>query len=758
MYPFPNLPNTSSTGRQLLLDIADQMCAAYNGPDARNRADFAAGGSLHDFLIRRNVSAIWNSPMPPASAIADIAADPKIMALLRAVVSDEYIGGSSIAVRMACAAFDINDDSERLVKQLGWCDCKNPVSLWYVGCTWSLTTVAERMKQSDKTRVQVLVDIAMEMGVLQQYLGRVLLRQTFEQAKTVPEEIAHLKTVVRLALGPPALNCAPGGVHHILTLSASTIRCINDLCSAMLQPTAELLAKNDGRDMMKDDILRNQIRDAYATVMPAELRELMTKEVLQLAVEQSCQIETWHGAVPSAILAKDISAEAFAGAIPFFCADTPCRGPRLIAEAERHIAGDIMTTLRGQRAFRGPFRDLWEVLGHVLWKLARIWLADWLKIIRPMAVFAMGGQIVRGLAESLAIDGESPQTSRVPMFRLAGRPMVVTFQVGGGRDNVCLMIPCIDPGKAKYNPLASPFEQELIAISKAIHSDPGRGALTLVTELKRLRRPELGGPLLRLGHPESPDRKAWVAALVANVIKAKTAGRALLLPDALPGLAFGEVGDLAWITCVSSVAEGTDLWESMKSWGTSPTDSMMLAERRVYAALRFSKMAMQPAAIIAANNARVAAIGAPGYSLLPYDKQSYEYTCETCSEPFLCDDRGRCGDRHEHKHNGKESSFRRERIVALSFVTSILCTLEAKGKLSPLPSLVREIPATVAMGVGAATEVSVFVARDAAFLVEELEFLAMLEHIRTREHPADAKESEPLSLAGNAALIPLPKG
>ncbi|KAJ3182373.1 hypothetical protein HDU87_008537 [Geranomyces variabilis] len=31
------------------------------------------------------------------------------------------------------------------------------------------------------------------------------------------------------------------------------------------------------------------------------------------------------------------------------------------------------------------------------------------------------------------------------------------------------MVPCIDPGKAAYNSLASPYEQELVVIAKAIH-------------------------------------------------------------------------------------------------------------------------------------------------------------------------------------------------------------------------------------------------------------------------------------------------
>ncbi|KAJ3154168.1 hypothetical protein HDU86_004711 [Geranomyces michiganensis] len=384
----------------------------------------------------------------------------------------------------------------------------------------------------------------------------------------------------------------------------------------------------------------------------------------------------------------------------------------------------------------------------------------------------MGAQVLRALLD--VVISESPRTTRVPIFRLAGRPMVVTF--GDGSDDVCLVIPCIDSGKATYNSLALPFEQESIDIAKAIHSlavalvlllwrrqgaiaeflthtllprllasieETGLGACRdrVANDLARVYS-TTDGPadfgrqarefketgarrsLAAVGAVGSPAREAWVAGLMAEVDKEATLGHALLLCDILPQLTFGKIGDATWVNCLRTVAEGSDVWESMKSWGTSPTDSMTLAERRAYAALRFPKMAMQPAAIIVANDARVAAIGAPGYSLLLYDKQSYE----------------------------------RERIVALSFVASILCALEAKGKLSPLPSLVREIPATVAMGVGAATEVSVFVARDAAFLAEELEFPAVLEHIRTREHPADAKESEPSSLAGNAALKSLAQG
>ncbi|KAI8588713.1 hypothetical protein BDZ88DRAFT_452863 [Geranomyces variabilis] len=361
--------------------------------------------------------------------------------------------------------------------------------------------------------------------------------------------------------------------------------------------------------------------------------------------------------------------------------------------------------------------------------------------------------------------------------------MVVGF--GDGACDVCMIIPCIDPGKAAYNALASPYKQELIVIAKAIHSlavalvlQLWRGQVALAqfltnTLLPRLLIKESGlgacrdrvvgalgrvystkeGPadfgerahffkdtgarrsLVAIGPQGSRERADWVAGLEADIQKERTAGRAILLSELLPRLAFGKIGDEAWVTCASSVVKGTDLWESMKTWETSPTDSMTLAERRAYAVQRFPRKAMPTTAVIAANNARVAAIGAPGYSLLPYDKQSYEYTCEMCSEPFLCDDRRRCGDRHEHRHNGEAPSFRRERIVALSFVAS-----------------------TLSMGVGAVAEVSVLIAKDAAFLAEELEFLAVLEHIRTREHPADAEESEPASLAGNAALKSLAQG
>ncbi|KAJ3144342.1 hypothetical protein HDU89_008561 [Geranomyces variabilis] len=480
-----------------------------------------------------------------------------------------------------------------------------------------------------------------------------------------------------------------------------------------LRPAAELLAGKDGWDVALDERLKIEVAQAYATKMPEDFRQLMPNRVLQMAIEQSCEIETWHGVVPSAILAKDITVDAFKNAIPFYSDESPGRGPRLIAEAERVVLGNILATSRGFRTFRGPFRDLWEVLVHVSWKLARIWLADWLQIVRPMAVFAMGGQVVRSLLDGIVSD--SPRTTRMPIFRLAGRPMVVAF--GDGSNDVCLLIPCIDPGKAKYSALASPFEQALIVLAKAVHLlavalvlELWRGQVALgpfltATLLPRLlsdiEESGLGACRDRVVGPQgSRERADWVAGLEADIQKERTAGRAILLSELLPRLAFGKIGDEAWVTCASSVAEGTDLWESMKSWGTSPTDSMRWRSG-------------------GPNDARVAAIGAPGYSLLPYDKQSYEYTCETCSEPFLCDDRGRCGDRHEHKHNGEAASYKRERIAALSSVASTLCALEAKGKNSPLPSLVREIPATVAMGVGAVAEVSVLVAKNAAFLAEE---------------------------------------
>ncbi|KAJ3182374.1 hypothetical protein HDU87_008538 [Geranomyces variabilis] len=171
-------------------------------------------------------------------------------------------------------------------------------------------------------------------------------------------DVQHTETAVRLLLGPLALNSSPGGFHHIVTTSGATTECIGKLSESVLRPAMELLAGNGGHDAAKDKRLRAEVRNAYAVTMPVEFRQLMSNEVITLAIDQSCEIETWHGMVPSAILGKDILVEAFEKAIPFYSVESPGRGPRLIAEAERHILGEIISTSRGQLAFRGPFRNL----------------------------------------------------------------------------------------------------------------------------------------------------------------------------------------------------------------------------------------------------------------------------------------------------------------------------------------------------------------------------------------------------------------
>ncbi|KAJ3144340.1 hypothetical protein HDU89_008559 [Geranomyces variabilis] len=837
MYPFPNLPDTPSTGRQLLLDIADQTHGEYAGPDVHRRAHFAAGGSAIDLLRRRHQDAPWHSPMPPLEAIARLEQNHAAIRLLRRLVGagplavhDDWFADFSQAnvkdlehsnandkeyvLYLRSVTFQSGQDLgrvmdglteerpidmayKRLVQKAGLVAHHGPVTLSYVGCTVAATAYA-RQQQADKTRVAILVKVAQQLRTAITYQAFELDRIAFD-GKRVSSDIEHVETAARLLLGPLALNSSPGGPNHIVTLSRKTSVCIGKLRETTFRPAAELLAGNDGWDVALDERLKIEVAQAYAIKMPKDFRQLMPSRVFKLAIAQSSELQTWHGLVPSAILGKDISAGAFEGAIPFYSVESPGRGPRLIAEAERHILGEIIATPRGRLAFRGPFRNLWEVLRHVLWKLARIWLADWLKIVRPVAVFAMGGQVVRALLDGVI--SESPRTTRVPIFRLAGRPKVVAF--GNGPEDVCLMVPCIDPGKAAYNPLASPFEQELIVIAKAIHSLAvslvlrlWRGEGTLAKFLSEILLPRLlacidetglgacgdrvandlarvystiegpaDGPgsadfgrrarefketgarrsLAAVGAVGSPAREAWVAGLMAEVEKETTLGRALLLSDILPRLAFGKIGDATWVNCLRTAAEDSDVWESMKSWGTSPTDSMTLAERRAYTAKRFPRTAMPTSAVIAANDARVAAIGAPGYPLLAYDKQSYEYTCVTCQEVFLCDDRGRGGDRHEHKHNGEAPNFARERVVALTSVAPTLCALEAKGKLLPLHNLVREVEATVVVSSSAAASVSILIAKNAVFSTEELDFLAVVEHIRASGQATPTNPSPPLS-------------
>ncbi|KAI8588712.1 hypothetical protein BDZ88DRAFT_507815 [Geranomyces variabilis] len=278
---------------------------------------------------------------------------------------------------------------QKLVKNAGLVDHRGPVSLSYVGCTVAGTAYA-RQQQADKTRVATLVQIAQQLHLEISY-------QTFELDRIAFDG----KRVSPLVAGPSGAELVPGGPNHIITLSEAASACIRHVHDAVMRPAAKLLAGTDGWDIALDQSLKLEVAQAYATRMPEDFRWLMTSKVFKLAIAQSSELLTWHGLVPSAILGKDIPAEAFAGAIPFYSVESPGRGPRLIAEAEKVILGNILATSRGCRTFREPFRNLWEVLSHVLWKLARIWLADWLKIVRPVVVFAMGGQVVRALLDGV---------------------------------------------------------------------------------------------------------------------------------------------------------------------------------------------------------------------------------------------------------------------------------------------------------------------------------------------------------------------
>ncbi|KAJ3170585.1 hypothetical protein HDU88_008487 [Geranomyces variabilis] len=823
MYSFPHLPDTSSTGRQLLLDIADQSWAEYDGEDAARRAAFADGGSAHELLRRRHDDAPWYSPMPPPEAIARLEQNHTAIRLLRrlvgagplAVHDDWFVDFSQANVNdlehsnandkeyvlyLRRVTFQSGQDLGRvmdglagerpidvayhkLVQNAGLVAHHGPVTLSYVGCTVAATTYA-RQQQVDKTRVATLIQVAQQLDTDIIYQAFELDRIAFD-GKRVAGDVEHIETVARLLLGPLALNSSPGGRNHIVTLSRETSACISKLRETAFRPAAELLAGKDGWDRALDERLKIEVAQAYATKMPEDFRRLMSSEVFKLAIAQSSEIQTWHGLVPSAILGKDIPAEAFADAIPFYSIDTPGRGPRLIAEAERVVLGNILPTSRGCRTFRGPFRNLWEVLVHVSWKLARIWLADWLKIARPMTVFAMGGQVVRALAEGLAIAGESPRTSRVPMFRLAGRPMVVAF--GDGPCYTCLMIPCIDPGKAAYNALASPFEQELIVIAKAIHSlavalvlqlwrgqvalgqfltntllprllmdieESGLGAcrdrvveaLAQVYSTISLNRADLsfgqrsaalkatGGrrSMLAVGDPFSEERQQMLAGIMVIVNKHAARGATALLPDLLPRLSFGEIGDAAWQTFVLSSAGNKDLWEAAKSYGSHVTDDLSAAEKRAYAAKRFVRTpdaAATLAALRAHNDTCVHKIGAPGYAWSKANDRMFLYECDRCGESFLANAKGQGGNLAQHAHDGEECvpAMKRKRIVSLSEIESVLVSLAAANKLSPLADLTEEINGKVS---GSPSTVPTLVVKNCKLSPEELEFLALYDTTR----------------------------
>ncbi|KAJ3182372.1 hypothetical protein HDU87_008536 [Geranomyces variabilis] len=188
-----------------------------------------------------------------------------------------------------------------------------------------------------------------------------------------------------------------------------------------------------------------------------------------------------------------------------------------------------------------------------------------------------------------------------------------------------------------------------------------------------------------------------------------------------PRLAFGEIGDAAWRTFVLSSGAGKDLWEAAKSYGTHETDGMSPGDKLAYTAKRFAHAptAVEAlAALRAHNDMCVRKIGAQGYAWSKANDRIYLHECDSCGEFFLANAKGQGRDLKIHGHG--QSASADDPCSSGRFGSG-----GNRGKLSPLPSLVRELSATVAIGVSAATNVSILIAKDAVFPADELEFLAM---------------------------------
>ncbi|KAJ3185481.1 hypothetical protein HDU87_000103 [Geranomyces variabilis] len=315
------------------------------------------------------------------------------------------------------------------------------------------------MADMDETRIQVLVNVAKSLAVLSEYTGEILLRRPLARGEVPSAALQHLETIIRQVLGPAALNCAPGGHDHLVQMSNRTAECLAALSAGPVLSAVNMLRRHcvAGSNRALDDQIKDAVACAYHTDMPKALRSELPKAVLEMAIAQSCDLQTFYGHVVAMTLGKDITVEAFRGLIPFFDTEKRCRSASVLVSAEHLILEGARTPEFLRIIGRGPFRDMWEVLRHLLWKEARIWLGSWLDIVKPLTTFAMGRAVAQVLLKSL--DTSEHPRSGVPFFQLVGKPMIVT-----ANDTCTMLIASLDPGKAKYNSLASPLEIEMVLL------------------------------------------------------------------------------------------------------------------------------------------------------------------------------------------------------------------------------------------------------------------------------------------------------
>ncbi|KAJ3155684.1 hypothetical protein HDU86_004153 [Geranomyces michiganensis] len=144
-------------------------------------------------------------------------------------------------------------------------------------------------------------------------------------------------------------------------------------------------------------------------------------------------------------------------------------------------------------------------------------------------------------------------------------------------------------------------------------------------------------------------------------------------------------------------------------------------------------------ALRAHNDACVRKIAGPGYTRLKSNDRMFLHTCLACKEVFLANAKSQGINLAQHAHEGEESMpamMRKQRIVSLSEIKSVLVLLAAADKLSPLADLTEEININAP---GSPSTVPVLVGKHCELPSEELEFLALYDI--TRAAPAAGNEA-----------------
>ncbi|KAI8817918.1 uncharacterized protein EV422DRAFT_570072 [Fimicolochytrium jonesii] len=202
-----------------------------------------------------------------------------------------------------------------LLRTLGWAGSGvGPLTLLYVGCSMASSPEGRKV-DDDELRVSVLAREAKAAGALVSYhtytvmsvetpaadededdeddekeaqsTGRSWAGPTVWQR--VDPDVAEVEAVVRLVLGPCALNCAVGGFRHVVNLAPATRECISKVTDRLTQV---LTAEHSPTDEHKrhERKIKAEVRAAYRSSMPKVLSEAMCERVRLLAMKQSTMV------------------------------------------------------------------------------------------------------------------------------------------------------------------------------------------------------------------------------------------------------------------------------------------------------------------------------------------------------------------------------------------------------------------------------------------------------------------------------------